>query len=106
MFLRIAAMSLLVVWLFGFAPALAVEGPLRLGSDRWPPFTDDGGQPRIAIELVEAALARVGVQAETKIVADFSTVLRDLKEGELDGSSMASTMRLDALCFQKPVVPP
>jgi polar amino acid transport system substrate-binding protein len=45
----------------------ADTAPLRLVSTVWPPFTNDG-EPRFALDLVDAALGRIGVTAKTSIV--------------------------------------
>jgi polar amino acid transport system substrate-binding protein len=45
----------------------ADPAPLRLVSTAWPPFTNDG-EPRFALDLVEAALGRIGVTAQTSII--------------------------------------
>ena len=86
----------------GSAPTRARAGPLdrpdpgstgtpraelQLGSDPWPPFTDQESQPRIAIELVHAALDRTGVPAASRIYRDFAEVTRRIRAGELDGSA-------------------
>jgi polar amino acid transport system substrate-binding protein len=61
---------------------------LRFVSTAWPPFTNAPGQPRFALDLVEAALGRIGVTATTSIVeADqFTTALLT---GPYDGSAAA-----------------
>lgn len=83
---RTRVLSFLLLWFFAIAPMGAMADPLRLGSDRWPPFTDEAPQDRYAIDLVEAALARAEVEARTEILADFESVLDALKTGRLDGS--------------------
>jgi polar amino acid transport system substrate-binding protein len=62
--------------------------PLTLVSTAWPPFTNEPGQPRFALDLVEAALARFGMTAKTTIVspAQFTSALL---EGPFDGSAAA-----------------
>ena len=67
------------------APGTAAS-PLRLGSDVWPPFTDFPGRKRVAIDLVETALARAGVAAKNSIGDDFELLIENLRRGELDGS--------------------
>jgi polar amino acid transport system substrate-binding protein len=64
----------------------AQTAPLALVSTAWPPFTNEQGQPRFALDLIEAALARVGLSAKTTIVAapDFTTRLLN---GPFDGSA-------------------
>lgn len=79
-----AALALLVS-----SPWLAAQTrPLRLFSTPWPPFTDVAGQPRFALDLVEAALDRIGQPSTTTIVAagQFTTTLLG---GEYDGSAAA-----------------
>ena len=63
--------------------------PLRLVSTNWPPFTSATGQARIALDLVEAALGRIGVKATTTIVepAQFTKAL--LGDSSFDGSGAA-----------------
>ena len=52
----------------------------------WAPFTNEPGQPRFALDLVEAALERIGVTAETVIV-DEARLTPSLLGGEFDGSA-------------------
>jgi polar amino acid transport system substrate-binding protein len=58
---------------------------LRLGGDKWPPFTEADGKPRDAINLVESALLRGGVRSQFSIVS-WSTVMKQLETGQLDGA--------------------
>jgi polar amino acid transport system substrate-binding protein len=62
--------------------------PLRLVSTVWPPFTNETGRPRFALDLVEAALERLGQPSETTIVeaGQFSIALLT---GDFDGSPAA-----------------
>jgi ABC-type amino acid transport substrate-binding protein len=60
---------------------------LRLGSDTWPPFTAAPGRPRVAVALVDAALARDGALADTTILPDFAQVMNEIRAGQLDGSA-------------------
>lgn len=64
----------------------AQQKPLALVSTAWPPFTNVPGQPRFALDLVEAALGRIGVAVETTIVAaaEFTPAL---VSGPFDGSA-------------------
>jgi polar amino acid transport system substrate-binding protein len=61
---------------------------LRLVSTAWTPFTNDSGQPRFALDLVETAFTRVGIGASTTIVqpAQFTTMLLS---GPYEGSGAA-----------------
>src|SRR6188768_40506 len=80
----------------------AQAAPLRLVSTAWPPFTNAPGQPRFALDLVEAALGRIGMKSTTAIVepAAFTSSLL----GESDGSAAAwrDAERERALLFSKP----
>ena len=71
--------------------SLVVSGQtaqLRLVSTAWSPFTNEPGQPRFALDLVEAGLTRIGVKTTTTIVdaAQFTTALLS---GKFDGSAAA-----------------
>jgi polar amino acid transport system substrate-binding protein len=68
--------------------AIAAQTPLTLVSTAWPPFTNVPGQPRFALDLVDAAFGRIGVTATTKIVgaAQFTS---SLLAPECDGSAAA-----------------
>ena len=48
--------------------ASAQDWRLQLVSTAWSPFTDVPGQPRFALDLVEEALRRMGIVAETVLV--------------------------------------
>jgi polar amino acid transport system substrate-binding protein len=84
--------------------AVAVQQPaLNLVSTAWSPFTNVPGQPRIALDLVEAALGRIGVGAKTTIVsaAEFTPAL---VSGPFDGSAAAwkDADRERVLIFSQP----
>ena len=66
----------------------AQTAPLSFVSTLWAPFTNPPGQPRFALDLVEAALGRVGLNARTTIVsaAEFTPALVN---GQFDGSAAA-----------------
>src|SRR5687767_9136074 len=61
---------------------------LRLVSTAWPPFTNQTGQPRFALDLVEAALGRIGIKGSTTIV-DAAEFTASLLSGKFDGSAAA-----------------
>jgi len=67
--LRLTIVLLLSLSFPASAPRAQSGGatPLRLVSTSWPPFTNSG-EPRFALDLVEAALARYGMSAQTTIV--------------------------------------
>jgi polar amino acid transport system substrate-binding protein len=58
---------------------------LHLASTPWSPFTNAPGKPRYATDLVEAALRRLGLSAETAVVPE-GTLTAALLEGRFDGS--------------------
>jgi ABC-type amino acid transport substrate-binding protein len=86
-----------------FVAASAQTSRLRLVSTAWPPFTNAPGQPRFALDLVEAAFGRIGLTSATSIVdaAQFTT---SLLEGPFDGSAAAwkDAARERALIFSQP----
>jgi len=61
---------------------------LAFVSTAWPPFTNAPGQRRFALDLVDAALGRIGVTGKTTIVsaAEFTP---SLLSGRFDGSAAA-----------------
>jgi polar amino acid transport system substrate-binding protein len=76
---------------------------LRLVSTAWSPFTNEAGQPRFALDLVEAGLGRIGVKTSTTIV-DASQFTSALVSGPFDGSAAAwkDAEREKALVFSQP----
>jgi polar amino acid transport system substrate-binding protein len=76
---------------------------LRLASTVWPPFTNIAGQPRIALDLIEAALDRSGVPSTTTFVdnAQYSSAITT---GPFDGSGAAwhDAQREKAMIFSQP----
>ena len=82
---------------------LAQTNQLRLVSTAWPPFTNQSPQPRFALDLVEAALGRIGIKSGTTIVdaAQFTPLLI---KGPYDGSAAAwkDPQREKALLFSQP----
>ena len=72
-------------------------------STPWPPFTNAPGQPRYALNLVGAALERVGIIAKTVIV-DEDSLTPSLLSGEFDGSAALwkDTQRERALIYSQP----
>jgi polar amino acid transport system substrate-binding protein len=85
-------------------PALSqTPAPLHLVTTVWPPFTNAPGQARFALDLVDEALKRIGMRAETAIVDDakFTT---ELLTGAVDGSPAAwkDAEREKALLFSEP----
>jgi polar amino acid transport system substrate-binding protein len=88
------------------AASLAVftqPAALRFVSTPWPPFTNEPGQPRIVLDLVEAALGRIGVQSSTSIVvpAQFTVTLLS---GKVDGTAAAwrDSQREKVLLYSEP----
>ena len=83
--------------------ALAQGKPLRLASTVWPPFTNQPGQPRLALDLVEAAFARVGVSSVTSFVEN-AQYTGAITTGPFDGSAAAwhDPAREKELMFSQP----
>ncbi len=69
----------------GDYPALSSR-QLRLVSTTWPPFADAPGRPRFAIDLVDVALERMGIGAQS-IVMDEDRLASALLNGGFDGSA-------------------
>jgi polar amino acid transport system substrate-binding protein len=76
---------------------------LTLVSTAWPPFTNLPGQPRFALDLVEAALGRVNVTAKT-IIVGAPQFTSSLLSGLFDGSAAAwkDPDRERSLIFSRP----
>jgi polar amino acid transport system substrate-binding protein len=101
-----ASWTVTVLLLSGLAISVLASqqtASLRLVSTAWPPFTNPPGQPRFALDLVEAALGRVGLSAKTTIVgaAQFTPLLLS---GQFDGSAAAwkDAERERSLIFSQP----
>jgi ABC-type amino acid transport substrate-binding protein len=84
--LRVALFALAVS--IGIAPLTGAlqTRKLQLASTVWPPFTNQAGQARFATDLVSEALGRIGITAETAIVAD-GALTPALLTGKFDGSA-------------------
>ena len=102
---RWAALAIVVLTLPALRLTVAAQkpAPLRLISTAWPPFTNPAGQPRFALDLTDAALARIGMSAKITIVsnAQFTTTLLS---GLFDGSAAVwkDADRERALIFSQP----
>ncbi len=83
--------------------AAAQDRQMQLVSTAWSPFTNAPGQPRFALDLVEVALERMGIIAETVIV-DEARLTPSLLSGEFDGSAALwkDTERERALIYSQP----
>jgi polar amino acid transport system substrate-binding protein len=81
----------------------AQTSQLRLVSTAWPPFTNAAGQPRFALDLVEAALGRIKISTSTTIV-EAARFTPELLGGEFDGSAAAwkDPERERVLLFSQP----
>ncbi len=92
--------------LLAMVPAMAAAAEprvLHLASDSWPPFTDGPEGQRVAVELVQTALERAGIKAETTIV-DWKDVDAGIRNGTIDGSTAMwrSEQRQQDVLFSKP----
>ena len=76
---------------------------LRLVSTTWPPFTGAAGQPRYALDLVEAALGKTDIGA-TSVFVDATRYTSALVGPEYDGSAAAwkDPQRERVLLFSEP----
>src|SRR5262245_40009049 len=99
---RLIALLSLLLTTTALAPS-AQTSALHLVSTAWPPFTNDPGQPRFALDLVEAALGRFGMSAKTTIV-EAAKFTPSLVGGQFDGSAAAwkDAEREKALVFSQP----
>ncbi len=86
----------------GDHPALTSR-QLRLVSTTWPPFIDAPGKPRFALELVDAALERMGIGAQA-IVLDEGELSSALLNGAFDGSAAVwkDEAREGSMLYSKP----
>jgi hypothetical protein len=84
---------------------VAADDPreLHLASDQWPPFTNETGQARVAVELVHTALERAGIQATTEIL-EWREVENSIRRADFDGSAAMwhTDQREVALMFSVP----
>lgn len=67
-------------------PLWAQEGPLKLASDQWPPFTDTDPNSAVALNLVREALRRIKIETEVTI-QDFEDVMTGIEHNSFDGSA-------------------
>ena len=98
-------------WMFLFAAAMTAPwltaagqtSQLRLVSTIWPPFTNEPGQPRFALDLVEEATRRIGIKTTTTFV-EAAKFTPSLLTGPFDGSGAAwkDAERERALLFSQP----
>jgi ABC-type amino acid transport substrate-binding protein len=101
---RRGLLVLVVAWVIAQSTVPAQQASaLRLGSDVWPPFTDQSGKTRLAIDLVQQACERAGIEAETSILA-WTDVTAGLRSGDFDGSAAIwlSQERQEFLLFSEP----
>ena len=95
-----------VVFLSVVAASLVLSAQatqLRFVSTAWSPFTNVPGQPRFALDLVEAALGRINIAATTTIV-EAGQFTPALLTGAFDGSAAAwrDAEREKLLLFSEP----
>jgi polar amino acid transport system substrate-binding protein len=83
--------------------ASAQQRQLQLVSTVWPPFTNEAGQARFALDLVEAAAERIGIVTRTAMV-DAAKFTPALLTGPFDGSAAAwrDAERERVLVFSQP----
>ncbi|MXY47852.1 MAG: amino acid ABC transporter substrate-binding protein [Gemmatimonadetes bacterium] len=83
-------------------PALSGR-PLRLVTTTWSPFAGVPGKPRFALDLVEAALERMGIGVDT-VVMDEERLSSVLLTGGFDGSAAVwqNEARKGAMIYSRP----
>jgi len=93
----------LAVIVAAWAVLAAQNRELRLVSTVWPPFTNERGQARFALDLVEEATKRYSVRTSTAIV-QASAFTSSLLTGPYDGSAAAwkDSERDKVLLFSQP----
>jgi polar amino acid transport system substrate-binding protein len=82
---RSVAVLLLTILAMPATTVLVQNRQLYLVSTAWPPFTNAPGQPRFALDLVNEALKRIGISADTTIV-EAARFTPSLLGGKFDGS--------------------
>ena len=75
-----------IFFLFLATSAFGQITTLKLGSDIWPPFTNEKPEKAFALDVVSSALERSFFKPDI-VIEDFDKVLNDLKSGNLDGSA-------------------
>jgi polar amino acid transport system substrate-binding protein len=94
---------LVILMLFIGAICNAQEAALHLGSDVWPPFTNEEDKTSLALDIVREALSRGAVSVKTSILK-FNDVLSEINQGSLDGSGAIwkTTEREASLLYSEP----
>jgi polar amino acid transport system substrate-binding protein len=102
-FLRFTAAAILLLLASLTLSASSQGKDLRLVSTVWAPFTNASGQPRFALDLVEAALDRIGVPSVTSFV-DNAQYTAAITTGPFDGSGATwrDAQREQALLYSQP----
>lgn len=79
------------------------QSSLNLGSDVWPPFTNEGSERSIAFDIVKEGLARNSVGMQAKLL-EFKEVLSGIAEGSFDGSAALwkTEEREEIMIFSEP----
>ena len=95
--------SSLFLFIVFFSFNLYAQTNLNLGSDVWPPFTDEGDKRSIALEIVKEGLSRNDIGVQTQIL-EFKEVLKSINDGDFDGSAALwkTQDREETLLFSEP----
>jgi ABC-type amino acid transport substrate-binding protein len=102
--IRVAVAGLACLVALAIPRSVSPQGtPLHLVSTAWPPFTNPPGEPQFALDLVNEALRRIQVAAETTIV-DESRFTPSALAVEFDGSAAVwkDAERDQLLLFSEP----
>ncbi len=101
--IRAALATVLSVAVLPAGAAAQEPRSLELASDRWPPFTNKPELACVAVDLVQTALERAGVESSTSIV-EWREVENGLRSGDWDGSAAMwrNDQRAELLLFSVP----
>lgn len=82
---------------------LLSQNSVRLASDVWPPFTDVEDEKSLALDIVDSALSRSGIDVNYEIMG-FEDVMNQIHLGEMDGSAALwyTSERSNFLLFSEP----
>jgi len=83
---RTMKLSLVYFFLGLSLTGIAQITELQLASDIWPPFTNKEPHRSFALDLVNEALGRTGITANTEIL-EFEDVMEEIRSKKFDGSA-------------------
>ena len=95
--------AVILIYALILVPLPSIAAELKLVADNWPPFTSDKPGQRIAADLVEQALKRTDISANTKIT-QWKNVLDGIKSSKYDAivGAWKNFEREQYLLFSRP----